>query len=203
MGFWHCLSILAPLQSVAIEIECSACAPCKIKNGRRKKKTLEALSNRLLELDSTIEKRNNSRFREASDSETYNVIVIGEVTGTRPVSSPILPECQEKNDREYEPDTLEAYQASLHRYLAHKHYRGNILKDDVFKHNRTAIMSKRKSFKQQGLGNKIMRADPFINEELEILRKKSLLGKDEHFLQLNRPMTCLSFRASEIKRLFF
>ena len=39
MGFWHCLSILAPLQSVAIEIECSACALCKIKNGRRKKNT--------------------------------------------------------------------------------------------------------------------------------------------------------------------
>ena len=37
MGFWHCLSILAPLQSVAIEIECSACTPYKIKNGRRKK----------------------------------------------------------------------------------------------------------------------------------------------------------------------
>ena len=33
MGFWHCLSILAPLKSVAIEIEieCSARAPCKIK----------------------------------------------------------------------------------------------------------------------------------------------------------------------------
>ena len=74
MGFWHCLSILAPLQSVAIEIECSACAPCKIKNGRRKKKTLEALSNRLLELDSAIERRNNSRFREASDSETYEFV---------------------------------------------------------------------------------------------------------------------------------
>ena len=76
MGFWHCLSILAPLQSVAIEIECSACAPCKIKNGRRKKKkkTLEALSNRLLELDSVIEKRNNSRFREVSDSEAYEFV---------------------------------------------------------------------------------------------------------------------------------
>ena len=36
MGFWHCLSILAPLLSVAIEIECSTRAPCKIKNGRRK-----------------------------------------------------------------------------------------------------------------------------------------------------------------------
>ena len=38
------------------------------------KKTLEALSNRLLELDSAIEKRNNSRFREASDSETYEFV---------------------------------------------------------------------------------------------------------------------------------
>ena len=36
MGFWHCLSILAPLQSVAIEIECSALASCKIKNSCQK-----------------------------------------------------------------------------------------------------------------------------------------------------------------------
>ena len=57
------------------------------------------------------------------------------------------------------------------------------MKNDVFKHSRTVLISKRKSFKQQGLGNKIMRADPFTNEELEILRKKSLLGKDEHFWQ--------------------
>ena len=69
------------------------------------------------------------------------------------------------------------------RYLAHKQYRGNVLKDDVFKHSRTVLMSKRKPFKQQGLGNKIMQADPFTDEELEILRKKSLLGKD---------VTCLS-----------
>ena len=37
-------------------------------------KTLEALSNRLLELDSAIEERNSSRFREVSDSETYEFI---------------------------------------------------------------------------------------------------------------------------------
>ena len=65
MGFWHCLSLLAPLKSVAIEIECSACAPCKIKKWPpKKKKTLEALSNRLLELDgakgSEITGRGNS-----------------------------------------------------------------------------------------------------------------------------------------------
>ena len=64
MGVWHCLSILALLQSVAIEIECSG----RVQKWPPKRKTLEALSNRLLELDSTIEKRNNSRFREVSDS---------------------------------------------------------------------------------------------------------------------------------------
>ena len=75
------------------------------------------------------------------------------------------------------------------------------MKNDVFKHSRTVLMSKRKSFKQQGLGNKIMRADPFTNEELEILRKKSLLGKDEHFCnEISVQLTCLSFRASETKR---
>ena len=74
------------------------------------------------------------------------------------------------NDKEYEPDTLNAYQASLHQYLAHKQYRGNILKDDVFKHSRDVLMSKRKSLKQQDMSNKIMRADPFTDEELKILR---------------------------------
>ena len=111
------------------------------------RKTLEALSNRLLELDSAIEKRNNSRFREASDSETYEFVESMKNQNTQmktnsnlkkihswraaksrkyplkrivPVSTPILPGCQEQNNREYEPDTLEAKQASLHRYLAHK-----------------------------------------------------------------------------------
>ena len=147
MGFWHCLSILAPLQSVAIEIECSACAPCKIKNGRQKK-TLKALSNRFLELDSAIEKRNNSRFREASDSDTYEFVESMKNQNTQMKTNSNLKKIhlwgaaksrkyplkrigglylarfflsvKKKNDREYEPDTLEAYQASLHRYLAHK-----------------------------------------------------------------------------------
>ena len=176
-------------------------------------KTLEALSNRLLELDSAIEERNNSRFREVSDSETYEFVEsmknqntqmkthsdlkkihswlesIGEQRKVESIPSKELDlylarfflSVKKKNDKEYEPDTLKAYQASLHRYLADKQYRGNILKDDVFKHSRTVLMSKRKSLKQQGLGNKIMRADPFTDEELEILRKKSLLGKGEHF----------------------
>ena len=72
MGFWHCLSILAPLQSVAIEIEGSACAPCK--KMAAEKKPLEALSNRLLELDGAIEERNNSIFRGESDFETYEFV---------------------------------------------------------------------------------------------------------------------------------
>ena len=167
-------------------------------------KTLEALSNRLLELDSAIEERNNSRFREVSDSETYEFVEsmknqntqmkthsdlkkihswlesIGEQRKVESIPSKELDlylarfflSVKKKNDKEYEPDTLKAYQANLHRYLADKQYRGNIL---------TVLMSKRKSLKQQGLGNKIMRADPFTDEELEILRKKSLLGKGEHF----------------------
>ena len=86
-------------------------------------KKLEALSNRLLELDSAIEKQNNSKFREASDSEIYKFVESMKNQNTQiktnsnlkkiyswraaksrkyplkrigPVSSPILPECQEK-----------------------------------------------------------------------------------------------------------
>ena len=54
----------------------------------------------------------------------------------------------------------------------------NILKDDSFKHPRDILTSKRKSLKQQGLGNKGLRADPFTDEELDIL-KKFLLGNGE------------------------
>ena len=86
-------------------------------------KTPESLSKRLLELESAIEKRNNSRFREASDSETYEFVESMKNQNTQrktnsdlkkihswraaksrkyplkrigPVSRPILPECQEK-----------------------------------------------------------------------------------------------------------
>ena len=157
MGFWHCLSILAPLRSVAIEIEGSARAPyTKMAAG---KKTLEALSNRLLELDSAIEEPNNSRFRGVSDSETYEFVKntknqntqmktnsdlkkihswlesVGELPKVESIPSKDLDlylarfflSAKKKNDKEYEPDTLEAYQASPHQYLAHKQYRGNIL----------------------------------------------------------------------------
>ena len=48
-------------------------------------------------------------------------------------------------------------------------------------------VSKRKSLKQHGLGNKVMRADPFNDEKLEILRKKSLLGKGGFFSMKNVP----------------
>ena len=177
------------------------------------RKTLEALSNRLLELDSAIEERNNSRFRGVSDSETYEYVKntknqntqmktnsdlkkmhswlesVGEQRKVESIPSKDLDlyqarfflSAKKKSDKEYEPDTLKANQASPHRYLAHKQYRGNILKDHVFKQSRTVLMSKKKSLKQQGLGNKIMRADPFTDKELQVLRKKSLLGKGEHF----------------------
>ena len=86
-----------------------------------KKKTLEAQSSRLLELDSAIEKRNNSRVRESS--ETYEFVESMKNQNTQmktnsdlkkthswraaksrkyplkkvgPVSSPILSKCQEK-----------------------------------------------------------------------------------------------------------
>ena len=146
-----------------------------VRNWPQKKKSLEALSNRLLELDSAIEEQNNSRFRGVSDSETYKFVEsmkyqntqmktnsdlkkihsllesVGEQRKVESIPSKELDlylprfflSVKKKNDKEYKPDTLKAYQASPHRYLAHKQYRGNILKDDVFEHSRTALMSKK------------------------------------------------------------
>ena len=59
---------------------------------------------------------------------------------------------KKKTDKEYKPDTLKAYQASVHFYLSDEQYDGNILKDDGFKHSREVQICKRKSLKQQGLG---------------------------------------------------
>ena len=84
---------------------------------------------------------------------------------------------RKKNDKEYEPDSLKSYQSSLHHYLTEKKYNGNILTDESFKHFRDVLSSKRKALKQQGLGNKVLWADPFTDDEMNVLKTKKPLGK--------------------------
>ena len=86
---------------------------------------------------------------------------------------------KKQSGKEYEPDSLKSIVNSLSRYLTSKNYPVNISTDNSFKHSRDVLASKRKSLKQMGLGNKKNRADPFTDDELEILRQKSLLGEGE------------------------
>ena len=75
-------------------------------------------------------------------------------------------------------------QLSLKRHLEDNSYNQNITKDNAFKHSRDVFFSKRKALKQDGLGNKKNRSDPFTDEEINILKEKSLLGDGRHCFTL-------------------
>ena len=84
------------------------------------------------------------------------------------------------NGDEYEPDSLRSIYSSIHRHLTTKHYRESIMTSAEFKHARDVLASKKKSLKQQGLGNKKRLADPFTDDEINVLRKKQLLGSGKY-----------------------
>lgn len=80
------------------------------------------------------------------------------------------------NGEDYEPDTLKSFQSSFARKLSEVGYGHDILKSPAFKHYRDVLAAKRKELKGKGLGNRKNRADPFTNEELNILWDQGLLG---------------------------
>ena len=81
-----------------------------------------------------------------------------------------------QNGEEYEPDNFKLIQFSINRFLAEKGSTVNIVEDREFKHSRDMLVSKRKMLRQQGRGNKERRADPFTQDEIEILYSKNFLG---------------------------
>ena len=84
---------------------------------------------------------------------------------------------RKSDSTEYEPDTIRSFQSSIHRYLQEHNYGWNIIQDDLFKHSRDVLSSKRKALKQSGLGNKRNRADAFTDDEITTLRSRNLLGE--------------------------
>ena len=132
-------------------------------------------------------KNPNTKAKTMSDLKKFNewLLSVGEERSIETIAPENLDlymarfflSIKKKNDKEYEPDSLKSYQSSLHRYLTEKKYNGNILKDESFKHSRDVLSSKRKALKQQGLGNKVLRADPFTDDEMNVLKTKKLLGK--------------------------
>ena len=81
-----------------------------------------------------------------------------------------------KDGKDYEPDTLKAFQTSLQRHLSEKRPGVNIIEDNAFKHSRDVLIAKRKQLKQSGLENKPNRAEPFIKEEINLLYEQNFLG---------------------------
>ena len=80
-----------------------------------------------------------------------------------------------QNGEEYEPDTLKSIQCSINRFLAEKGSTFNIVEDREFKLSRNVLVSKRKMLREQDRGNKERGADPFTQDEIEILYSKKFL----------------------------
>ena len=80
-----------------------------------------------------------------------------------------------QNGEEYEPDTLKSIQCSINRFLAEKGSTVNIVKDREFILSRNVLVSKRKMLREQDRGNKERGADPFTQDEIEILYSKKFL----------------------------
>ena len=61
---------------------------------------------------------------------------------------------KKEDNREYEPNSLRAFFASLERYLKKKNYGLCLLKDVQFEQTRKALQSKQRDLKRKGKGNK-------------------------------------------------
>ena len=95
-----------------------------------------------------------------------------------------------KGDYNYQPVSINAFQASLKRYLQEKKYKWNILTDDHFSHNREVKNAKLKQLKSMGKGNAPNRADSFTPEEIERLYEYGQLGRGENNVFLCHGITC-------------
>ena len=170
---------------------------------------LESLSNRLLQIDSLIEERED-RFRDVSEVETDRFIedmknnntkrkTICDVKllhswmeaklGDRRRAEFIPPSeldsvlarfflsIRKPDLTEYEPESIKSKQLSISRYLKEQKYAYDIMMDPQFSHSRQCVFSKKKKLKQEGLGNKKRKADPFTEAEVQQLYFCGLLGR--------------------------
>ena len=78
---------------------------------------------------------------------------------------------RKKDNEEYEPDTLKSFQSSFQRYLREKFYASS-----MFKVSRD-VQSAKHYLKPKGLGNKVRRADPFMDDEVDRFKQMKLLKK--------------------------
>ena len=78
---------------------------------------------------------------------------------------------------EYEPESIKSKQLSISRYLKEKKYKYDIMTDCQFNHSRQCVFSKKKKLKQEGLGNKRRKADPFTEVEIQQMYLSGVLGR--------------------------
>ena len=90
-----------------------------------------------------------------------------------------------KDGTEYEPTTLRGFVSSLERYLKEKNCKVSIIKYLEFEKSRQVLKSKQGQLKSLGLGNKPKTAEVLLDEHLEKMYEKQVLGDHTGFSLLN------------------
>jgi len=105
------------------------------------------------------------------------------------------------NGQNYEPDTLTGYLRNINSHLKKLKYPFDILDSKEFELSRDVLMSRRKSLKKQGFGNRPNRADALSEEDERQLWAKGQLGMDTPTALQNTVWffntKCLGFRGSD------
>ncbi|XP_060580060.1 uncharacterized protein KIAA1958-like [Ruditapes philippinarum] len=165
-------------------------------------RVLESLSNKLLDLDAKIRvseqdtydfiesKKNEStkkktksdigRFIDwlSAEEETRAVETIPPTDLDMYISRYLLTVKNSKTGKELEPSTLKGIVSSIRRYLIEADYSIDLTTDRAFRHSRETLKAKTTDLREKGLGNKIKRADPFTNTEIQIMYEKGILGSE-------------------------
>ena len=166
---------------------------------------LESPSNRLLQIDSLIEEKED-HFRDVSEVETDRFIEDMKNNNTKrktillhswmeaklgdrrhaefippseldSVLARFFLSIRKPDLTEYKPESIKSKQLSISRYLKEWKYSYDIMMGPQFSHSRQCVFSKKKKLKQEGLGNKKRKADPFTEAEVQQLYFCGLLGR--------------------------
>ena len=81
-----------------------------------------------------------------------------------------------KDGRSYQPDTLTSIHRAINRYLQYMGFERSLVKDSAFQISKKVLESKRKELKQQGLGNRDLKAEQLTPDEEDILWSTGELG---------------------------
>ena len=86
---------------------------------------------------------------------------------------------KEKDQSEYEPDTMPSFSLSIQRFLDDNNAEINILKDEEFKVSREVLKSKRQELRKQGKRKKPNATVALTNEDVERIFEENQFGVHE------------------------